>query len=342
VRLLLLPAPLLLLCGCAGPRLHAKDVADAFAADAAALVDRQPEKADLDPARAANAADAMRETERAARTFLDGKTDDMMRTLHVRSLLACALVAQGRAADAREALAWRDGKGVLRRVTVPAEPGLTPENAVIGGADAAVSVCRSVEAREAAERFFAGQLPAEEFVRRYGSFAGLPLGAPEVGDYEKTLQLVAANLAESCAPGSAAPGPAAGKARSELRRVLGEQIYNDAATLLERVPAEPPRDAALRSAEQDWLARVAVRSATIYRYLIPDLLPTPLTAEQKEWQREQAVPFFLNARARAAWFLDEEARRRVEETRAPRTPLEVTYDRLLSAQLETLAWIASR
>jgi hypothetical protein len=321
--------------------VHARDLADAFAADAAALVDRQPERTDKDPARAANAAEAMRETERLARAYLAGRTDDTMRTSHARALLACALLAQGRPADARDALAWRDAKGELRRVKVPAEPGLAPENAVIGGADAAVALCRSVEAREAAERFFAGTLAAEEFVRRYGSFAGLPLGTAEASD-DKTVKLLAANLASSCAPGSAAPAAGAEKARGELRRVLGEQIYNDAATLLERVPAEPPREAAARSAERDWLALVAVKGAALYRYVIPDLLPTPLTPEQKEWQREQALPYFANARARASWFLGDGERAHVEATRAPRTPREAAYDRLLAAQLEVIAWIETR
>jgi hypothetical protein len=72
------------------------------------------------------------------------------------------------------------------------------------------------------------------------------------------------------------------------------------------------------------------------------MLPVPLSAEQKEWQREQAYPFFKNARDRALWFLPNEARKRVEETRIGKTPEETLYGRLLSAQVEVMAWIDSR
>jgi len=85
-----------------------------------------------------------------------------------------------------------------------------------------------------------------------------------------------------------------------------------------------------------------VRSVSIYRFLIPDMLPMPLSAAQKEWQREQAFPVFKNARDLSGWFLSAADRSRIEETRAPQTPDELLYDRLLSAQLEVLAWIDLR
>jgi len=85
-----------------------------------------------------------------------------------------------------------------------------------------------------------------------------------------------------------------------------------------------------------------VKGATTYRHLIPDMLPDPLSAEQRAWQREQAFPLFARARGIAGYFLPREARARVESTRIGNTPEEILYDRLLSAQLEVLAWIDTR
>jgi hypothetical protein len=190
----------------------------------------------------------------------------------------------------------------------------------------------------AAERFLATELSAEAFVREYGSFAGLPIGAPDALEHDKMVKLAAANLEATCAPG-AEPGRAQTAARADLRRALSEQVYNDAAALVARLPPAPE---AARPAELVWLARVAVKGITIHRYLITDMLPVPLSAEQKQWQREQTLPLFNNARALAGWFLSAEAKKRVEETRKPATPDEVLYDRLISAQTEVFAWIDRR
>ncbi len=327
---LLLPVPLLLLVT-ACSTLHTRDVAAAFAADAGSLVERGPTKADMDPARAGNAPDVMRETERIARAYLERKNDDSVPAAYVRSLLACSLLAQGRPVDAR---------GTLRGTRARRESELARENVIVACTIHAMSVCRSVQARAAAEAFLAGKLPAEEFVREYGSFAGLPVAAPDAAEHDKMVKLAAANLEASCAPGAAEPTTAAAKARAELLRTLAEQIYNDAAALLVRLSEPPPKGP--RPADDVWLAKVAVRSVTVYRYLIPDMLPTPLSPDQKAWQREQAFPLFKNARALAGWFLPLEARTRIEKTRAGKTPDEVLYDRLLSAQLEVMAWIDSR
>ncbi len=280
----------------------------------------------MDPARAANAPDVMRETERIARSYLQQRKNESTRTAYVRALLACSLLAQGRPLDARD---------TLRGTKPRREAELTRENAVVICVIHAVSLCRSVEARAAAEAFVAGKLPAAEFVRDYGSFAGL-----QVAETDAAARLAALNLETSCAPGATEPTSAARKARGELMRTLSEQVYNDAAALLARM--NEPTTAGPRTADDVWLARVAVKGVTVYRYVIPDMLPAPLSKEQKAWQREQAFPLFRNAREIAAWFLPAEARKRVEKTRAPKTPDEVVYDRLLSAQLETLAWIDSR
>jgi hypothetical protein len=342
---LLLPGPLLLLCAaCATLRTH--DITDAFAADAAHLVERPPTKADEDPARAGNAPGVMLETERLARDFLrrepqkpaSGWTPSTTES-YARALLACALLAQGYPAKARDAFRWTDRDGAPRHVKPRLESDLTHENVVIACAIHAASVCRSIEARTALERFFAGSLPAVDFVKGYGSFAGLVVGEPGSPDAEKMTRLAAANLESTCAPGVAEPDAGARKARAELLRVVSEQVYNDAASLLARLP--PPPEGA-RPADEVWLAKVAVKSVAVYRYLIPDMLPEPLSPDQRAWQREQAFPLFKNARTASGWFLGEEARKRVEETRIGKTPEEVLYDRLLSAQLEVLAWIDSR
>ncbi len=330
MRLLLLPAPLLLLAtGCS--TLHTRDVAEAFAADAKGLVERVPTRADMDPARAANAPDVMRETERIARAYLESKGDGSAPATYVRALLACSLLAQGRPIHARD---------TLRGTKPQRDSELTAENIVVWCAIHATSVCRAVEARAAADAFLAGKLPAVDFVREYGSFAGLPVAAPDAAEHDRREKLAAANLDASCAPGDAAPTTAAVTARGEFLRALSEQLYNDAAALLARLP--DPLPGKPRPADDVWLAKVAVKSVTVYRYLIPDMLPTPLSEEQKAWQREQAFPLFKNAREMAGWFLSKEARTRIETTREPKTPDEILYDRLLSAQLEVMAWIDSR
>jgi hypothetical protein len=335
----LLPAPLLLaLAACSA--LHTHEIADTIGKDAAALAERHPGRGDIDPARAGNAPEVMAETERRARDYLSRRNDGTTRAAYVRSLLACALLAQGRPAEAREALRWRDAQGHVRETKQRGDVQLTPENVVVACSVHATAVCRSVQARDAAEAFFAGELPAEAFVAEFGSFAGLPVGSEDPAEREKLVKLAALQLEGNCAPGVAEPRPGAQKARGELLRVLSEQAYNDLASLVARMRLPPERDP--RPAEEVWLARVAVKSVTIYRYLIPSMLPAPLSAEQKQWQREQALPLFKNARALAGWFLTADARTRIEETRQPATPDEVLYDRLLSAQLEVFAWIDSR
>jgi len=344
---LLLPLPLLLVCqACAS--IHTRDVSQAFADDAAQLVERPPTKADLDPARAANAPDVMREAERVARDYLAqrGRTSPpppdwtpSTQEAHARALLCCALLAQGRVVEARDSLRWTDNRGAPRQLKPRREVQLTHENVVVASAVYASSVCRSVEAHAAAQAFFAGNLPASDFVRLYGSFAGLMVGDPSAPDHANMVRLAAANLEATCAPGAADPDERTAKARAELMRTLSEQIYNDAAALLARLA---PPTLGPRPADEVWLAKVAVKSITIYRYLIPYMLPTPLSADQKAWQREQAFPVFQNAKKLAGWFLSEEARQRIEETRIGKTPDEVLYDRLLSAQVEVLAWIDSR
>jgi hypothetical protein len=326
---LLLPAPLLLplLAACATLRTH--DIADAFAADAALLAERAPTKADPDPARAANAPGVMLGTERAARDFLEGRDADSTKAAYARALLACALLAQGRAVDARDTL-----RGLKPRL----EAELTRENLVVACAIHATSLCRSLEARAASEAFLAGKLPAESFVRDYGSFAGLAIAEPGSPEHDRMAKLAAAGL-EACAPGAAEPTEAARKARANLRRTLAEQVYNDAMALLARLPAAP---AGPPSAEEIWLAKVAVKGVSTYRYLIPDMLPDPLSADQRAWQREQAYPVFVRARGIAGYFLSKEGRANVEATRIGKTPEEILYDRLLSAQLEVLAWIDTR
>lgn len=345
---LLLPAPLLLFLCTACMTIRTRDVTDTFATEAAHLVERSPTKSDPDPARAANAPDVMRQTERIAHEYLaqlepagppsPGWTPSTAGA-HARALLACALLAQGRAREARDAFRWTDRSGRPEQIKPRRDARLTHENVVIAGAIYATSVCRSVEARAAAELFLAGKLPAIDFVRLYGSFAGLMVGDPEAPEHDKMVRLAAANLEASCAPGLAELPDSARKGRTELMRTMSEQVYNDAASLLARLT---PPTIGPRPADEVWLAKVAVKSVTIYRYLIPDMLPTPLSADQKAWQREQAVPVFSNARELAGWFLGEEARTRLETTRIGKTPDEEIYVRLLSAQAEVLAWIDSR
>jgi hypothetical protein len=283
----------------------------------------------LDPARAANAPAVMLDTERTAREFLEGREGSAATTTaYARALLACALLSQGRARDARDALL-----GLRPRL----EAELTRENVAIACAIHATALCRSIEARAAAEAFLAGKLPAETFVRDFGSFAGIAIAEPGAPEHERMARLAAKGL-EACEPGAAEPADAGRKARAQLRRALAEQIYNDAASLLARLPEPrgPPPP------EEVWLAKVAVKGVTAYRYLIPDMLPDPLSADQRAWQREQAFPLFVRARAVAGRFLSKDARDAVEATRTGRTPDEVLNDRLLSAQLEVLAWIDTR
>ena len=324
---------LLLLSGaCASNRVTVQTVTDVSTRELNTLRIRTPTRDDLDPARAANAPGVMLATSKHAELYLEqnaGRGDSL--ELHVRTLLACSRLAQGDSAAA--AVLTRD----IRAVRDPAA--LTPRKSAAIAAMHATGVCVAVDAREAANAMFRGEVPVELFVRQYGPIAGLLLPSRRNPGHEKYIKLEASKLKSHCFPGKL-PAKRVKFHRSELLRMISEQMFNEISSLLVSLPvlarAETP------TALEQWLAKVAVASTVDYRHIMVDLLPVPLNDKQKEWQREQANSVFQRAKGAAAYFLGDDARERIDSRGKARTPEEELYSRLLRAEEAVLAWITMR
>jgi len=302
-----------------------------------------PVRGDLDPARAANAPDVMKETEATATAYLaahpprrdaSGQLVADAAIDYVRAHLCCALLAQGRVEEGYEAA--RDIRPLRARNLVDRRIALREAASYLAG------LCRAILARAALEEMFEGRMAIEEFVRRHGGFVGIQLPGRDSPDYEKVLALEAGKVRSYCFTGTMTPERVQYH-RGELRRMASEQIHNESAALINSLP-EPaaPGEADETAALELWLAKVAVGSAVIHRYLIEDLLPSSLSNAQKEWQREIAYSYFRRAEELCDRFLDAETRERIPQTWETSTPEEELYAQLLRARETVLAWITLR
>lgn len=327
----LLCALVLLATGCA--TLTVQDVERQFAADLEAAWLRVPAPDDLDPARAANAPNVLRETEKLAVEQVARQGGKRSRTAdYSRALLACCYLAQGDTRSARE---------TMHGIRTQRQEELTRENAVVYATAHAVDVCHGVRARTALDKMLAGEMGVEEFVARWGYYVGINL-PPETSPHrEKLAKLAASRIRSSCFDTDEAE-----RGRTELRRLIAEYIYNEAASLLVMLP--PPSPGPGGEIER-WLATVAVGSFVTYSYLMPDILAWPLTAEQKQWQREQIAPVYRRAREAAGHFLSASQRRaiekgglRVKDIRDNRDAYRALYAALLRAETDVIGWISTR
>ena len=117
-------------------------------------------------------------------------------------------------------------------------------------------------------------------------------------------------------------------------------------------PAETYReylDSGVHAEYERWLAGVAVGSFVTYSYLMPDILAYPLTAEQKQWQREQIAPVYKRAKEAAGHFLSRAERRniekgglRVKDIRNNADAHRALYAALLRAETDVIGWISTR
>jgi hypothetical protein len=321
----------LLLAACT--TLTIRDVERQFTADLDATWLRVPDPGNLDPAEAANAPNVMRETEKLAVEQVARQGGKHSRTAdYSRALLACCYLAQGDSAGARTTMAG---------IQTPRQDELTRENAVIYATVHAVDVCHGVKARAELDRMFEGKLAVEEFVPRWGYYVGINLPPATSPHREKLAKLAASRIRSSCFDTTEAE-----KGRTELRRLVAEYIYNEAASLLVMLP--PPNPGPAGEIER-WLAGVAVGSFVTYSYLMPDILAYPLTAEQKQWQREQIVPVYKRAKEAAGHFLSRADRRaiekgglRVKDIRNNADAHRALYAALLRAETDVIGWISTR
>jgi hypothetical protein len=310
-----------------------RDVERQFRTDLEATWLRIPDPKNLDPARAANAPNVLRETEKLAVEQVARQGGKRSRTAdYSRALLACCYLAQGDTAAARTTMA---GIKTVR------QDELTRENAVIYATSHAVDVCHGVKARAALDRMLAGELTVEEFVPRWGYYVGINLPPPTSVHREKLAKLAASRIRSSCFDTDQAE-----QGRTELRRLVAEYIYNEAASLLVMLP--PPRAGPTGEIER-WLATVAVGSFVTYSYLMPDILAYPLTAAQKQWQREQITPVYERAKEASSHFLSPARRRaiekgglRVKDIRNNEDAYRALYAALLRAETDVIGWISTR
>ncbi|MHC4548059.1 MAG: hypothetical protein ACYTEZ_04710 [Planctomycetota bacterium] len=324
----------LLLLATACTSLSVQDVERQFGRDADSLWIRVPSKDNLNPAIAENAATSMSDTEKIASEFVSRHASSRsLGANYGRALLASCYLMQGRNDAAR---------GLFRDFRTRRTDELTRENAIVFGTVHAIGACRAVEARAALERMFDGALGIEEFVAQYGSFVGVNLPPPDYPGHDKLFKLEVARIRSTCFSSAEETETS----RADLRRLVGEVLYNEAASLLVNLPP-PRRDAAGRV--ERWLATVAVGSFVAYGHIIPDLLPYRLTAEQKQWQREQIEPVYARAREAAGHFLDAAERRaidksglRVKDIRNNRDAYRALYAALVGAETQVIGWISTR
>lgn len=269
-----------LLAACRGVTVH--DVRDSFHDEYAAISLRLPARGDLSPARAYGV--PMQRTERLARAYLASSMGGSMYGDYVRALLACTLLMQGEtgaAAEVVDGIAPRDEWSLVSH-----------ENAVTRAVIQAVAACRSVEAREAVDAMLTRQVGVEEYIQRYGSYFGVYLPRRSAPDYQKALVQQTSLVRKMCfarVAGDPRAMERIAEGRTEVHRLLAEQVYNDTGALLVYVPEDG-------SAESEWLGFVATSlvlvNSRLFRELVPMNLPKP---NQKHWQIEQVEPVFRRA-----------------------------------------------
>lgn len=313
--------------------LTVQDVERQFAADLDAAWLRVPDRKNLDPAQAANAPNVLRETEKLAVEQVARQRGKRSRIAdYSRALLACCYLAQGDSASAR---------ATMHGIRTRRQEELTPEVAVVYATTHAVDVCHGVRARAALDTMLAGEMDVEEFVTQWGYYVGVNLPPESSPHRGKLIKLAASRIRSSCFDTDAAE-----RGRTELRRLVAEYIYNEAASLLVMLP--PPAQGASGEVAS-WLASVAVGSFVTYSYLMPDILAYDLTAEQKQWQREQITPVYKRAREAAGHFLSASERRaiekgglRVKDIRNNADAHRALYAALLRAETDVIGWISTR
>lgn len=298
--------------------VYPPDVAASFSREFARARLRLIDKRDISPARVEG--EAMVDTVRLARLYLEESDGDTISGQYVRALLACAYLMRGENLEA---------SSLMRGIRPEQEYRVTHENAVKIATLYAVQACRAVEARRALDDLFAQDLETEDFIRRYGTFVGIRLPDPEAPSYPVVLEREAMILREATyieLAGDPRAMERLHESRTEYHRLVGEQVYNDAASLINRLPERA-------GADTEWLQFLAVNLLLVYAELFDEVVPMSLSRAQKEWQLEQ-IDGYLQRAKRLVDKLQE----------APTHPY--VYDRLpirvRDAELEIRGWIETR
>ena len=325
----------LLLCCTACAGVGVRDVQTSFAEEYALVRLRVPSQKDPACGRAHDP--AMTRTVALADEYLAQHQGSYVNDRFVRALLACALLMRGETLEACD---------VLHDVQPDRSLHLSYENQVISAARHAVSACRSVEARAALLACFNEELPIEEFLEAYGSFIAVELPSRSNPNYDSILKYHATEMRERCfsrLDGDPRAMELGDRSRSHYRRLLGEQIYNDAASLLAGLP-DPEHD----TAESRYLAAQSVSLFVVYAFVMPDLMAMRLSANQKQWKWELANSVFREVKETSSRFLTEDEKLLVSkfgvkgEIKTPADARRHLYAKLLSAQSEVRGWIQTR
>ncbi|MHC4957581.1 MAG: hypothetical protein ACYTGN_04335 [Planctomycetota bacterium] len=309
--------PLCLLAACSG--IQARDVATSFEQEYRSVQLQLPTRANLAVGRVEQG--RMARTELLAQQYLDTHDPDTMYGRYVRSLLACVHLMEGDYAAAEMHL-----KGIQPR---DERKLITRENAVTRAVLRAVDLCRSVEARAALPEMLKGRMPIGDYVAQYGSYVGLPLPHPAQWDYDKAVSQYAKRLKHMCfarLSGDPRAMERIHEGRTEVHRLLGEQVYNDAAALLMNIPDDG-------GADREFLEFLAVSSVIVYAEVFREVVPMQLSQAQKAWITEQAEPVF----GRAERLVD-----RLRSTGSGHEVYDVLPARVQDSRILVRGWIATR
>jgi hypothetical protein len=188
-----------------------------------------------------------------------------------------------------------------------------------------------------------------EFLELYGVMVGYSMPRKYERDYLTHLERYTLDLNSVLfAPEPRSPRQLDARTRRilELRRILSELVYNDAAAFKEslRDPMEPSPDTT------DAFFSMALSSLYVtLSYLSDDLVPrVRMEGAQKQWLREQALSTYEAVRDLARHYLQEDRMKALEtgllpaNRATPQQCRERLYARLFIAQKEVLAWITIR
>jgi len=330
----------LLLASCADT-VYLRDVQDSFRTEHAALRFDLPTQEDVRPLQFHPPHPPMNGTVQLAERFLDQGGQGTLNTDYVSALLACCYLAQWRIDDAYEV-----GHDLLE----PPVSAPELERAVIDQIGWAISACRALQGRLAIEEMLRTEAGLVDFIEVYGDFVGYILPRNKhARDYGGVLEGYVLQLQRDLFP--ARPwGPRKLERRkrkiTDMRRLLSEQVYNDAATLLKRLRArtrEHPHETDAFFAAT--LSGLYITLALLSEDLVPRMKMEPA---QKQWLREQALSTYEAARATADAYLDRRAMPELETGELPKpyaTPEECyrrLYARLFVAEREVQGWITIR
>jgi hypothetical protein len=332
------PLLLLLLASCAG-RVTVRDVALGFHHDVAALRPAPATSRDMRPLRMEDA-EPMSRTIALGEKYLEQREKDDLDRDYVCALLASAYLTQGRTADARK---------LTLRLVVP--PGNAPERerATIRQVKWLASACHAMHGRLEVDAMLEDENRIVDFLEQYGVMAGFELPRKHDRDYLNYLERQTFDLqAVLFAPEPRSPVQLEARTRriQELRRILAELVYNDAAALKENLRDPDAKDL---DATDVYFSMALSSLYVTLSYLSDDLIPrVRMIGAQKQWLWEQAQSSYEAVRGLARHYLAEERMKALETGRMPPardTPeqcRERLYARLYIAQKEVQGWITIR